>query len=104
MTSTMKTQAMLRPQPGRLRRTGLTGVAVRSLVAVMVMTRFLSVQVRGAGAGEPVLGEGDRHQDDQEGHGQRRGVAELEATERLVVDVVLEHARGVHGAALGGNG
>src|SRR3954447_17971351 len=104
MTSTMKAQAMLRPQPGRLPRTGLSGVAMRSLVAVRVMTFSLSVQVGGAGAGEPVLGEGDRYQDDEKRHGQRRGVAELEAAERHVVDVVLEHARGVHRAALGGDG
>jgi len=37
MTSTMNAQARLRPQPNRRRRTGATGVAIRSLVAVMVM-------------------------------------------------------------------
>ena len=50
-----------------------------------------SVQVGRVGPGDPVLDERDDHEDEQQRHRHRGGVAELEAGERGLVDVVLQH-------------
>src|SRR4051794_82345 len=106
MTRIMKIQASSRPTlkralSGFSRGTGVVGssvVAIGGVVTVAISAS--SGQVRRLGPGEPVLSEGDDHQDEQQADRHGGGVTELEPSERDVVDVVLQHPRRVHRTAL----
>src|SRR5262245_7761665 len=99
ITKIMNAQASARPKPN-LGRSACTGSAAWGVAsweaggaggAVSVAMSPSSGQVGLAGPGESILRECDDRQDHEQGHRHGRGVAELEAAERDVVDVVLEH-------------
>ncbi len=103
----MKTQASARPMLNRFGSggssegsTASTPIVAIGGVVVMAMSPS-SGQVRRVGSGEPVLDEGDDHQDEQQRDRHRGGITELESPERDVVDVVLEHPRRVDRARRG---